>query len=81
MSAIAIADRRSPNRLVTPTCPFCGTDRFVAGVIRTATFVFFRCRGCRDRELLPLVIPSASLSGWVRMHAPEVCVSEDSGVS
>ena len=27
----AAVDRRSPNRLPTPSCPHCGTDEFVVG--------------------------------------------------
>jgi hypothetical protein len=55
-------DRRNANRLPTPICPYCGTDEFVVGVIRTSSFVFFRCRGCRDRELMPKVIPEVVLT-------------------
>jgi hypothetical protein len=55
-------DRRSPNRLPTPSCPRCGSDRFVVAVIRTTKFVFFRCQSCRERELLPKVIPGVASS-------------------
>ena len=53
-------DRRSANRLETPACPHCGSDRFVVAVIRTTKFVFFRCQSCRERELLPKVIPGVA---------------------
>jgi len=29
-------------------------------VIRTTKFVFFRCQSCRERELLPKVIPGVA---------------------
>ena len=56
-SAVEI-ERRSANRLQTPSCPYCGSDHSVVAVIRTKSFVFFRCTRCRNRELLPKVIPS-----------------------
>ncbi len=61
MTVVPIADRRSPNRLTTPACPYCGTEKFVVAVIRSKAFIFFRCQMCRERELLPKVIPSVAL--------------------
>lgn len=61
VASIVEIERRSPNRLQTPSCPYCGSDRSVVAVIRTKSFVFFRCDRCRHRELLPKVIPSAAL--------------------
>ncbi|RPI53335.1 MAG: hypothetical protein EHM55_14110 [Acidobacteria bacterium] len=58
---VAAVERRSPNRLPTPACPYCGTEDYVVAVIRTKTFIFFRCQVCRERELLPKVIPSVAL--------------------
>ena len=58
----AAVDRRSPNRLPTPSCPHCGTDQFVVAVIRTTKFVFFRCQSCRERELMPKVVPGLAAS-------------------
>ena len=52
-------DRRSPSRLVTPTCFNCGTDTAVVALIRTRQFVYFRCEECR--EWLPKSIPAMQL--------------------
>ena len=65
-------DRRSPNRLPTPSCPQCGTDESVIGVIRTRRFVYFRCQDCR--ELLPTLIPPLELGYGLVAH-----VSDEAG--
>jgi hypothetical protein len=41
-------DRRSPNRLETPSCPRCGDATRVVGAIRTTDFVYFRCTACDE---------------------------------
>jgi hypothetical protein len=40
------SDRRSDDRLPTPTCQYCGTDAYVRSLRRTADEVFFACDGC-----------------------------------
>jgi transcription elongation factor Elf1 len=40
------SDRRSGDRLPTPTCNYCGTDAYVRSMRRTADEVFFACDGC-----------------------------------
>jgi hypothetical protein len=39
-------DRRSPDRLVVPTCPRCQTSREERALSRTAYAVYFRCDQC-----------------------------------
>lgn len=66
---IARADRRHPNRLLTPGCPSCGTDESVIAVIRTTQFVYFRC--CQCRELLPKRIPAVRLGYGLVAHVAD----------
>jgi hypothetical protein len=51
-------DRRNPNRLLTPVCPVCSTDREVVAIIRTSKFVYFRCHQCRTlvTKAMPVVL-------------------------
>jgi uncharacterized Zn finger protein len=59
VSLVPCADRRHPNRLPQPSCPYCSTEEYVSAVIRTKQFVFFRCQQCR--ALLPKLIPAMKL--------------------
>jgi tRNA(Ile2) C34 agmatinyltransferase TiaS len=52
-------ERRSPNRLETPSCPRCGDGTRMLGAIRTTGFEYFRCTGCD--ELLVKSIPIVRL--------------------
>ena len=56
----ALADRRSVNRLLTPVCPVCSTDREVVAIVRTSKFVYFRCRQCSGlvtKAIQPVALP------------------------
>ena len=39
-------DRRTPDRMPTPTCSYCSTDAYVRSIRRTADEVYFACDGC-----------------------------------
>ena len=39
-------ERRSPDRLRTPTCTYCSTDAYVRSIRRTVDEVYFACDGC-----------------------------------
>lgn len=56
----AVADRRADNRIPSPTCPHCGNDRPMIGIIRTTRFVYFRCSSCGDVQ--PKVMPALPLA-------------------
>jgi hypothetical protein len=47
------ADRRAPDRLVAPTCEYCGTDAHVQPARRTANEVYFVCAVCEAMWALP----------------------------
>jgi tRNA(Ile2) C34 agmatinyltransferase TiaS len=52
-------ERRAPDRVVTPSCPDCGKDAKVVGVIRRPQYIYFRCTKCGrtmliDRPFIPL---------------------------
>lgn len=47
------SDRRSVDRLRTPTCSYCGTDAYVRSIRRTADEVFFACDGCEAMFAIP----------------------------
>lgn len=40
------ADRRTADRMPTPTCTYCSTDAYVRSIRRTADEVYFACDGC-----------------------------------
>ena len=46
-------DLRAPNRLLTPSCRACQTDRQVETSTRTPTHVQFRCTGCGYVWIVP----------------------------
>jgi hypothetical protein len=47
------AERRSAERVHTPTCSYCGTDVYVRSIRRTADEVFFACDGCEAMFAMP----------------------------
>lgn len=47
------ADRRSLERLPTPSCTYCSTDAYVRSIRRTADEVYFACDGCEAMWALP----------------------------
>lgn len=47
-STIPAADRRSPFRLVVPSCPRCQSNREERAISRTAYAVYFRCERCGE---------------------------------
>ena len=49
----ASSERRSPDRLRTPTCTYCSTDAYVRGIRRTPDEVYFACDGCEAMWALP----------------------------
>ena len=46
-------DRRSFDRVPTPSCTYCATDAHVGSVRRTANEVYFVCSGCDAMWVLP----------------------------
>jgi hypothetical protein len=46
ISRVDSSDRRSDDRLPTPSCNYCGTDAYVRSMRRTADEVFFACDCC-----------------------------------
>jgi hypothetical protein len=60
------SERRSANRLVSPDSPRCGEGTRVIGIVRTACFVYFRCKACD--ELVVKAIPALPGSGWIAQN-------------
>lgn len=65
----ALVDRRSPDRLPTPTCLNCREGETMLAIIRTTRFVYFRCRTCGDVQ--PKVMPALTLSHGLVAHLSE----------
>ena len=65
----ALVDRRSQNRLPTPTCLSCRDGEGMLAIIRTTRFVYFRCRRCGDVQ--PKVMPAVTLSHGFVAHLSE----------
>jgi hypothetical protein len=40
------AERRTPDRVKSPTCTYCSTDAYVRAIRRTSEEVYFACDGC-----------------------------------
>ena len=47
------ADRRTADRMPTPTCSYCSTDAYVRSIRRTAEEVYFACEGCDAMFAVP----------------------------
>ncbi len=52
------SERRSPDRLPTPSCSYCSTDAYVHSIRRTSDEVYFACDGCEAMWALPRPRPN-----------------------
>jgi hypothetical protein len=52
------SERRSPERLPTPSCSYCSTDAYMHSIRRTSDEVYFACDGCEAMWALPRPRPN-----------------------